>query len=143
MKNLFSKIKFVFPILGTIFIVILFHFSHLYALKFYPVIVNLFIFSVFFTSLFCKETVIQKIAKKMDGELTDFSRNYTRKLTYIWCLFLFINLLLSFITVFLSPRIWELYNACISYIALGFMFGIEYIVRIILRAKYDKKNSPY
>lgn len=121
----------------------LFHFSHLYALKFYPVIVNLFIFSVFFTSLFCKETVIQKIAKKMDGELTDFSRNYTRKLTYIWCLFLFINLLLSFITVFLSPRIWELYNACISYIALGFMFGIEYIVRIILRAKYDKKNSPY
>ncbi len=121
----------------------LFHFSHLYALKFYPVIVNLFIFSVFFTSLFCKETVIQKIAKKMDGELTDFSRNYTRKLTYIWCLFLFINLSISFVTVFLSPRIWELYNACISYIALGFMFGIEYIVRIILRAKYDKKNSPY
>lgn len=121
----------------------LFHFSHLYALKFYPVIVNLFIFSVFFTSLFCKETVIQKIAKKMDGGLTDFSRNYTRKLTYIWCLFLFINLSISFVTVFLSPRIWELYNACISYIALGFMFGIEYIVRIILRAKYDKKNSPY
>lgn len=134
-----KKLKAIIPFLGTVCVVLLFHFSKIYALKFYPVIVNSFIFCVFFSSVFCEETIIQKIAKKMDGELTDFSRNYTRKLTYVWCIFLFVNLSISFATVFMSPKVWELYNACISYIALGVMFGVEYIVRIILRAKYDRK----
>lgn len=134
-----KKLKAIIPVLGTVCVVLLFHFSKIYALKFYPVIVNFFIFCVFFSSVFCEETIIQKIAKKMDGELTDFSRNYTRKLTYVWCIFLFVNLSISFATVFMSPKVWELYNACISYIALGVMFGVEYIVRIILRAKYDRK----
>ena len=134
-----KKLKPLIPFFGTICIVLLFHFSKMYALKFYPVIMNAFIFCVFFSSLFCKETVIQKVAKKMDGELTDFSRNYTRKLTYVWCVFMFINLSISIATVFMSAKVWELYNACISYIALGVMFGVEYIVRIILRAKYDRK----
>lgn len=135
----FKKLKAIIPVLGTVCVVLLFHFSKIYALKFYPVIVNSFIFCVFFSSVFCEETIIQKIAKKMDGELTDFSRNYTRKLTYVWCIFLFVNLSISFATVFMSPKVWELYNACISYVALGVMFGVEYIVRIILRAKYDRK----
>lgn len=134
-----KKLKAIIPVLGTVCVVLLFHFSKIYALKFYPVIVNSFIFCVFFSSVFCEETIIQKIAKKMDGELTDFSRNYTRKLTYVWCIFLFVNLSISFATVFMSPKVWELYNACISYIAIGVMFGVEYIVRIILRAKYDRK----
>ena len=134
-----KKLKAIIPVLGTVCVVLLFHFSKIYALKFYPVIVNSFIFCVFFSSVYCEETIIQKIAKKMDGELTDFSRNYTRKLTYVWCIFLFVNLSISFATVFMSPKVWELYNACISYIALGVMFGVEYIVRIILRAKYDRK----
>ena len=134
-----KKLKAIIPVLGTVCVVLLFHFSKIYALKFYPVIVNSVIFCVFFSSVFCEETIIQKIAKKMDGELTDFSRNYTRKLTYVWCIFLFVNLSISFATVFMSPKVWELYNACISYIALGVMFGVEYIVRIILRAKYDRK----
>lgn len=134
-----KKLKAIIPVLGTVCVVLLFHFSKIYALKFYPVIVNSFIFCVFFSSVFCQETIIQKIAKKMDGELTDFSRNYTRKLTYVWCIFLFVNLSISFATVFMSLKVWELYNACISYIALGVMFGVEYIVRIILRAKYDRK----
>ena len=134
-----KKLKAIIPVLGTVCVVLLFHFSKIYALKFYPVIVNSFIFCVFFSSVFCEETIIQKIAKKMDGKLTDFSRNYTRKLTYVWCIFLSVNLSISFATVFMSPKVWELYNACISYIALGVMFGVEYIVRIILRAKYDRQ----
>lgn len=135
-----KKLKPIIPFCATICVVLLFHFSKIYLLKFYPVIVNSFIFCVFFSSLFCKETIIQKVAKKMDGELTDFSKNYTRKLTYVWCVFLFVNLSISIATVFLSERIWEIYNACISYIALGVMFGVEYIVRIIMRARYERRK---
>ena len=135
-----KKLKPIIPFCATICVVLLFHFSKIYALKFYPEVVNSFIFCVFFSSLFCKETIIQKVAKKMDGDLTDFSRNYTRKLTYVWCVFLFVNLSISIATVFLSERIWELYNACISYVALGVMFGVEYIVRIIMRARYERRK---
>lgn len=138
MNNL-RKLKPIIPICLTVLVVILFHYSKIYALKFYPVIVNSFIFCIFFSSLFCDETVIQKFAKKIDGKLTDFSRNYTRKLTYVWCAFLLINLIISITTVFMSAKIWELYNACISYLALGIMFGVEYIIRIILRKKYEKE----
>lgn len=134
-----KKIKPLLPFVGTVFIVCLFHFSKVYVLKFYPVIVNSFIFCVFFSSLFCKETIIQKIARKMEGkELSDFTKKYTKILTYVWCVFLFVNLMISIATVFMSDKIWALYNACISYIALGVMFGVEYIVRIIMRAKYDR-----
>ena len=137
--NLSTKVKPLLPFLGTLCIVLLFHFSKVYVLKFYPVIVNSFIFCVFFASLFCRETVIQKKEKKMEGGVLDnFTRNYTRILTYVWCIFLFINLLISIATVFMSAKVWALYNACISYIALGVMFGVEYIVRIILRARYQK-----
>ena len=139
--NLSTKVKPLLPFLGTLCIVLLFHFSKIYVLKFYPVIVNSFIFCVFFASLFCRETVIQKIAKKMEGGvLDDFTRNYTRNLNYVWCVFLFINLSISIATVFMSAKAWALYNACISYIALGVMFGVEYIIRIILRARH-KKNA--
>ncbi|CDE89654.1 MAG: hypothetical protein BHW55_01685 [Candidatus Melainabacteria bacterium 35_41] len=134
-----KKLKRLIPFLITIFVIVFFHYSRIYVLKFYPVITNSFIFIVFFSSLFCKETVIQKIAKKMDGELTDFSRNYTRNLTYVWCIFLFINLSISILTVFLPAKIWILYNGCISYIAIGLLFGVEYIVRITLRAKHVRK----
>ena len=134
-----KKIKPLLPFVGTVFIVCLFHFSKVYVLKFYPVIVNSFILCVFFSSLFCKETIIQKIARKMEGkELSDFTKKYTKRLTYVWCVFLFVNLMISIATVFMSDKIWALYNACISYIALGVMFGVEYIVRIIMRAKYDR-----
>ena len=136
-----KKLKSLLPFVGTLFIVFLFHYSKVYVLKFYPVIVNSFIFCVFFSSLFCKETIIQKFKKKMEkGELSEFTKIYTKRLTYVWCVFLFINLIISIATVFMSDRIWALYNACISYIALGLMFGVEYIVRIILRAKYDTKK---
>ena len=138
MINYLKKLKRILPFLITIFVIVFFHYSRIYVLKFYPVITNSFIFTVFFSSLFCKETVIQKIAKKMDGELTDFSRDYTRKLTYVWCVFLFINLAISIITVFQPAKIWILYNGCISYIAIGLLFRAEYIVRIILRTKYEK-----
>lgn len=134
------RLKPIIPFFATICVVGLFHFSKIYALKFYPVVINSIIFCIFFSSIFCEETIIQKFAKKLDGKLTDFSRNYTRKLTYIWCIFLFINLLISIATVFMSERVWSLYNACISYIALGIMFGVEYVIRIILRAKYDGRK---
>ena len=86
-------------------------------------------------SLFSKETVIQKIAKNIDGELTNKQKNYTRKLTYVWCAVTFLNFAISAFTVFMSDNIWILYNGLISYIFIGTVFLVEFLFRTILKKK--------
>ena len=130
-----GKIKHFTPILITLCIVLLFYIKRFVFLKYYPPVCNLTIFIVFFSSLFTKETIIQKFARLCGDKLDKPAWNYTRNLTYIWCVFLFINLSISIWTIFLSDNIWMIYNGCISYILVGLLFGIEYMVRIILRRR--------
>ena len=131
------KLKFIFPFIITLMVILLFHFTQIYFVKFYPVAANLTAFLVFFISSFSKETVIQKFAKKLEGGvLDDFTRTYTRNLTYVWCVITFLNLAISIVTVFLPEKWWALYNGCISYFVIGMVFVVEYIVRVVLRKKY-------
>lgn len=132
------KLKFLLPLLVTLAVILVFHYTQFFAVKIYPVAANLTVFLVFFSSLFADETVIQKIAKTIEGGLDDFTRIYTRRLTYVWCVFMFCNLLISIATVFMAEKWWAVYNGCISYVAIGAMFAVEYIVRVILRKKYQK-----
>lgn len=128
------KLKLLFPLVITFSVIFLFYLKRFILLKFYPPVCNLFIFMVFFTSLFGNETVIQKIAKTFNP-LNDKEIIYTRNLTYVWCVFLFLNFIMSCFTIFLPDKIWLVYNGCISYILIGLLFGIEYIVRIICRKR--------
>ena len=133
------KLKFLIPFLITVCVIMIFHYTQFFAVKFYPVIANFTAFMVFFLSLFSEETVIQKFAKMLEGgTLDDFTRIYTRRLTYVWCIFCFLNLCVSILTVFMPEKWWALYNGFISYLALGTMFAVEYIVRVVLRKKYQK-----
>ena len=119
----------------TLCVIALFHHTQLFFVKFYPVCANLTVFLVFFCSLFSKETVIQKFAKMIDGELSENALKYTRNLTYIWCGLTFFNFVVSLITVFLNEEIWALFNGLISYILIGTLFFVEYIIRTILKKK--------
>lgn len=130
-----KKYGFVFSTLFTVSVILLFHFTRFGGLKLYPVVVNFAIFWIFSSSLFCKETVIQKFAKMTEGELSEPVKIYTRKLTYIWCVYLFIQFLCSVMTCFMSDKIWMLYNGFLSYIFLGCFFAIEYTVRIVFRKR--------
>ena len=119
-------------------VIFLFWYTRIFVFKLYPVIMDFSFLAVFVSSLFMKETVIQKIARMMEGgELSDFSKKYTRNLTYIWCIFLLANFLIALATVFMADKIWMLYNGCISYLALGTFFITEYIIRIIMKKKYE------
>ncbi len=129
------KKKIIGSISITLFVILLFHYTQIFFVKFYPVCANLTVFFVFFLSLFSKETVIQKFAKMVDGELSKNALKYTRNLTYIWCILAFFNFVVSLITVFLSEEIWALFNGLISYILIGSLFLVEYIVRSILKKK--------
>lgn len=130
-----GKIKPFVPVFISLCIVFLFWIKRIVVLKFYPPICNSCIFILFFSSLFWKETIIQKFARAYGDKLERPAFIYTRIITYVWCVFLLINLLISIWTIFLPDRIWIIYNSCISYLLIGLLFGIEYTVRIILRKR--------
>ena len=129
--------KIIFRIIVMICVIVLFHYTHITALKYYPAFINLVIFTVFFSSLFKEETIIQKFARIMEGkELPEIVKTYTRNLTYVWSVFLIFNFLVSFATIFMSSKVWTIYNGFISYLLTGCIFGIVYIIRL----RFKRKN---
>ena len=129
------KLKLLVSILITLSVIVLFHFTQIFLVKFYPVCANLTVFLVFFISSFKEETVIQKFAKAVDGELSENALKYTRNLTYIWAGLTFFNFVASLVSVFMSTKFWALYNGLISYVLIGALFSVEYIIRIVLKKK--------
>lgn len=131
------RTKFVFPIIVMILVIILFHYTNWIWVKLYPVIVNFFLFCLFFGSIFAKETIIQKFARLMEPDIKPKALEYTRNLTYVWAVFIFLNFLVSVATLFMSEKVWAFYNGFLSYILVGAFFIIEYIVRIWFKKKHD------
>ena len=114
MKKL-KVLKVLAPVLFSFFIIGFFIYTKIAIVKLYPIVINFLFFSIFFASLFAKETVIQKIARCTDGKLEEPVFSYTKRLTYIWVVFLFANFLTSCVTLFMPDKFWVLYNGCISY----------------------------
>lgn len=134
-------LKILAPFIGMFIIIFAFHYTNLIFFKYYPPIVNFCFFVVFFSSLFQEKTVIQKIALLMEPDADENVMRYTRNLTYVWAVFTLLNFLVSVWTIFLSKEMWTLYNGCISYILVGMVFAVEYIVRINFKRKYGSKNQ--
>ncbi|WP_295891997.1 hypothetical protein [uncultured Vibrio sp.] len=104
-------------------------------LTFYPVIVNACLFSLFFQSLKQPQTIIERLARLQEPDLPTHGVIYTRKVTKVWCAFFIVNALVALYTCFQSIEIWTLYNGLISYLLIGALFAIEWIVRILVRHK--------
>ena len=131
-----KKIRPVMPILISIGVVFLFLLKRVVVLKFYPPIVNFIVFLIFFSSLFGKETIIQKFVRLSGEPLVEPVLTYTKNVTYLWCIFLFLNFLATIWTIFLSDEIWIFYNGFLSYFLTGLLFGAEYIFRIFFKKRH-------
>ena len=129
MDYLIRIIKAILPFIVTLTVICCFHYTNLIFFKFYPPCANLFIFLLFFSSCFREKTVIQKFALAVNPNLSEEEIKYTRKITYVWAGFTFTNFLISIGTVFMSEMVWAIYNGIISYILVGIVFVVEYIVR--------------
>ena len=130
-----SKLKALLPITVTLVVILLFYYTKITTLKFYPIIVNFVFFAVFFYSCFKGKPIIQKIAETIDGKLHPKIIIYTRNLNYICTIITGINFTLSVITLYMNNTFWALYNGCISYFIIGAVFLIEYPVRIWYKGK--------
>lgn len=117
------------PTLGGIALIVLtLLFKDAVFAKLYPVLINSVFFILFVSSLKGKP-LAQLFAEKIEPNLSEEKKIYTRKVTIAWSLFLLFNLTLSFLTLFASDEVWVLYNGFVSYILMGLMFASEYFIR--------------
>ena len=122
-------------------------------LKLYSVAISATLLCVFGSSLFFKPNIIFRFACLSDKTIKGSSfenqvNEYCRKVTIIWCAFFIINGSISafsslhdFGSDALNDKIWSVYNGGISYILMGLLFTVEFIVRKMVDKKMTKAFS--
>lgn len=99
-------------------------------MRFYPVGVSLAMLLLFGSSLVSGMPVIEQIARLKDPQLPDTAIPYTRKVTWIWCLFFVVNgSIAAWTALYGSMQQWLSYNGLISYCLMGLMFAGEWCLR--------------
>jgi len=117
-------------------------------LKLYPLLINIVFLIIFGRTLFCPPNMIFRFAlmqdKTIKGSLNEKRiAAYCRKVTYVWCGFFIINGSIAAWTVFSgSNKLWFIYNGGISYILMGAIFVVEFIIRKIVQKKMPKNVPP-
>lgn len=102
----------------------------------YPVVINVAMFTVFSYSLYRKPSIIESFARISEPELDERGVKYTESVTFIWCMFFVVNGSIALYTALYSTReVWTLYNGLLSYIAMGLLMGIEYLVRCYIKKR--------
>ncbi len=106
--------------------------------KLYPILVNLLFLGLFSYSLVFPPTIIEKIARLAEPDLPPSGVIYTRKVTVCWIFFFVFNGSASAVSaLWMSDEIWLLYNGLISYLLMGVLFAVEFLVRNVVRSKND------
>ena len=114
-------------------------------LKLYPLAVcGTFLF-VFGTSLFSPPNIVFRFASLQDKSVLSSPfksrvESYCKKVTLVWIAFFILNSAASLWTAFFaSERVWAFYNGGVSYIIMGLIFAIEFLVR----KRVNKKMTGY
>jgi len=99
-------------------------------LKLYPVMVNATLLGVFAYSLIVPPSMVERLARMREPELSIPAIGYTRRVTQVWCLFFALNGAIALITtLWASVAVWTIYNGLIAYLLMGLLFVAEYCVR--------------
>jgi uncharacterized membrane protein len=108
------------------------------ALLFMPVLINAAFFVSFAVTLWKPPSMAERFAMLTHDVITPEIAAYCKKVTVVWIVFFIFNGAVSFFTVISGIReYWVLYNGLISYVLMGLLFGIEWIVR----QRVEKKNG--
>ncbi len=98
----------------------------------YPVAVNASLFVVFTGSLLYGRPIVESLARiaNKGKELPEKAISYTRKVTYVWIFFFLVNGSVATLTALLADiKLWTLWNGCVSYVLMGVLALVEYLVR--------------
>lgn len=122
-------------------------------LKLYSVVINATLLVVFGSTLFLEPTIIFRFATLSDKSIAGSSyenqvKLYCKKVTIVWCCFFILNGTTAALTTFADKlfglsaeearRVWALYNGGISYVLMGTLFVVEFIIRKLVDRKMIK-----
>jgi uncharacterized membrane protein len=111
------------------------------AMLYYPALVSLAMFCLFGASVLFPPTVVERIARRMDGPLSPRAVRYTRRVTIAWLGFFVANGSAALYTALYTPLdIWALYNGFVAYLLIGAMFGGEWLIRRRVLAAERRKS---
>jgi uncharacterized membrane protein len=107
-------------------------------LRWYPVMVNGSLLSLFGVSLLKGPTVVERLARLRKPSLSPAGVAYTRTVTKVWCGFFAVNGALAALTALLATDAqWALYNGAIAYVLMGLVGAGEYLVRRVVVASHE------
>ena len=124
-------------------------------LKLYSVVINATMLFVFGSTLFFEPNIIFRFATLSDKTIKGSPYEnqiykYCRNVTIVWCCFFILNGTAAVLTTFadkifgFSPeaarKIWAVYNGGISYILMGSLFVIEFIIRKLVDKKMRSRE---
>lgn len=111
-------------------------FSAIGFMFYYPVAVNLIMLAVFLSSLRGEQSIVERLARLQDPNLSPRGVRYTRNVTKSWCVFFVLNGAIATATALIGDlKLWTWWNGLLSYGAIGLMFGGEYLLRCRLKAQ--------
>ncbi|MFJ3056667.1 hypothetical protein [Herbaspirillum sp. NPDC087042] len=113
------------------------YWNALLPLKLYPVAISAGMLALFGYSLVKPPSMIERMARLTDPALPAYAIAYTRRVTQVWCVFFALNGSIALATaLWASQAVWSLYTGVLSYIAMGVLFGAEYMVRLHVRRRH-------
>lgn len=111
-------------------------FSAIGFMFYYPVAVNLIMLAVFASSLKGEQSIVERLARLQDPNLSPRGVRYTRNVTKAWCVFFVLNGAIAATTALIGDlKLWTWWNGLLSYGTMGLMFGGEYLLRCRLKAQ--------
>ena len=106
-------------------------------LRYYPVLMSVFMAMLFLLSLGAERSLIEYFAQLSGKTYPPAARHYMRKLTGGWALLLCGNgAVAAYTACCLSPQLWLLYNGMISYGVMAAFMLLEWVYRGMYQRKY-------
>ena len=96
-----------------------------------PALISLVLGGFFLKSWFSPPSMIESFALMSISDLTEETRLYCRKVTFIWAMFMFSNaIVVTYLTFSASRATWTLYTGVIAYLLMGLLFALEFGYRV-------------
>jgi uncharacterized membrane protein len=106
------------------------------AAKAYPVVISLAVAAVFALSLVFPPSVVERIARLREPDLPPDGVAYTRKVTWVWVVWLALNAAIAAALAAWAPlKVWALWTGLLSYLVTGLLFAGEMLVRRHVRGR--------
>jgi uncharacterized membrane protein len=113
------------------------HVDGLVAAKAYPVVVSGGLAYFFGASLWRPPSLVERMAKLGGETMSPAIRVYCRRVTVVWALWLAINTVIAAaLAIGGSLAAWALWTGLLSYLVMGFIFAVEFILRRLLRRRH-------